>query len=48
MCMEDRRKFYKDQKWDQYESTIKKALEAEDQAAQAVVKEAIEQLGITE
>ena len=46
--MEDRRKFYKDEKWDQYELTIKKALEAEDQAAQSVVKEVIDQLGITE
>ena len=41
-CQEDRRKFYKTEEWDQYEAVIKKALEAEDQAAQAVVKEVID------
>ena len=41
-CQEDRRKFYKTEEWDQYEAVIKKAPEAEDQAAQAVVKEVID------
>ena len=46
--MENRRAFYKAEDWDQYESTIKKALEAEDAAAQEVVREVITELGITE
>ena len=41
-CTDDRRKYYKAEQWEQYEQTIKKALEAEDQAAQAVVMEVID------
>ena len=47
-CQEDRRKYYKSEDWEQYESVIKKALEAEDQAAQTVVKEVIDFLNISE
>lgn len=37
-CMDDRRKFYKKEEWSEYEAIIKTALQAEDEAAQAVVK----------
>ena len=47
-CMDERRKQFKLDNWEQYETIIKKALEAEDQAAQAVVQEVVTFLGISE
>ena len=46
--MDERRKQFKLDNWEQYETIIKKALEAEDQAAQAVVQEVVTFLGISE
>ena len=43
-----RREFYKKEQWTEYEEIVKNALNNEDQAAQAVLKQVLEALNISE
>ena len=46
--LDNRRKAYKDQDWDEYERIVKDTITQEDQACQLILKEVIEALGISE
>lgn len=46
--VKERREHYKKDEWEAYEAIVKKNLEFEDQACQAILKEVIETLQISE